>query len=65
MDRQHTGVDEDHHDLEEVARAIRADHEIAWRVLSKLDPRDGLPEGMIDVLIADTVSASGRMDLHT
>jgi len=41
MDRQHTCVDGDHHDLEEVARAIGADHEIARRVLTKLDPRDG------------------------
>ena len=30
-----------------------------------LDPGDGLAEGMIDVLIADTVSTGRRMDLHT
>ena len=65
MDRQHTRVDEDHHHLEEVARAIGANHEISRRVLAELDPGDGLAEGMIDVLIADTVSAGRRMDLHT
>ena len=65
MDRQHTGVDEDHHDLEQVARPIRADHEISRRVLTELDPRDGLVECMIDVIVADTVSTGRRMDLHT
>ena len=65
MDRQHTGVDEDHHHLEQVARPIRADHEISRRVLTELDPRDGLVEGMIDVIVADSVSTGRRMDLHT
>lgn len=65
MDRQHAGVDEDHHDLEEVARAIAADHEIARRVLTKLDPRDGLPGGMLEVLIADTVPASEEWIWYT
>jgi hypothetical protein len=65
MDHEHTCVDEDHHDLKEVASAIGADHEIARRVLAKFDPRDGLPVGVLDVLIADTVPASRRVDLHT
>jgi hypothetical protein len=47
------------------AGAIGADDEIARRVLAKLDPRDGLPVGMLDVLIADTVPASRRVNLHT
>lgn len=65
MDRQHSGVDEDHHHLEQVPHPIRANHEISRRVLTELDLRDGLAEGMIDVLIADAVSTGRRMDLHT
>ncbi|MFZ0377064.1 MAG: hypothetical protein WCD11_18745 [Solirubrobacteraceae bacterium] len=42
MDRQHARVDEDHHDLEEIAGAIGADHEISRWVLTELGPRDGL-----------------------
>jgi hypothetical protein len=55
----------DHHDLEEIAGAIGADHEISRWILTELGPRDGLAEGMIDVVIGDTVSAGRRMDLHT
>lgn len=65
MDRQHTRVDQDHHNLEEVARAIGADHEISRWVLTELDPRDRLAESVIDVLIADTVPTGRRIDLHT
>ena len=65
MDRQHARGDEDHHHLEQIARPIGADHEVARRLLTELHPRDGLAEGMIDVLITDTVSTGRRMDLHT
>ena len=65
MDRQRIRVDEDHDDLEEIARPIRPDHEISRRVLTEFHPRDGPAEGMIDVVIAHTVSTGRRMDLHT
>ena len=51
MDRQHARGDEDHHHLEQIVRPIGADQEVARRLLTELHPRDGLAEGMIDVLI--------------
>ena len=68
MDRQKPVVGEDEHDhLEEVAGVIRTDGELPGRVIVRpeVDDDDCVIRGMADGGVADAMTSSRTMDLHT
>jgi hypothetical protein len=56
VDHQLAGIGRDHDELEQVAGPGGTDHEKARRIVPELDPRDGVPVGMIDVIGVDVPS---------
>jgi len=55
----------DDDELTKVAGSIRADDEVARRVVTQLDPDDRLLVGVFDVGVRNSMTASCVMDLHT
>jgi len=56
MDHQLADVGLDHNQLQKIARPVGANHEVARRVVPKLDPHDRLSVGMVDVFIGHAVA---------
>jgi len=57
VDHEVAEVSPDHDQLEKVAGAVWAHHEVARRIVPELDPHDGPSVGMVDVFAGDAVPA--------
>src|SRR5687768_3335534 len=52
------------HELEQVARAIRAEHEISERFFRNVLDHDRVLQTMLDLALVDPMAATRREDLH-
>lgn len=55
----------EHDQLQQVPRPIRADKQVADRVLGDFFDHCGVADGMVDVGILDPVPSSRRQHIHT
>lgn len=65
MNHEHAILDRQHDQLKVVPGSVGASHEETRRVVTELDPGDGVLVSVADVVIRDLVPACRWMDLHT
>ncbi len=55
-----------HHDqLEQVACPVGAEHQVASRILVDLLDKQSVSQGMLDILVMDTMAERRSQDLHS
>ena len=55
----------EHDNLEQVAGAVRSDHQIAHRIVANLFDDERMPDGVIDVFGVDAVLSRRGEEVHT
>lgn len=64
MDHKHVVLDLYHNQLQQIPGAVGTSDEVPQRILTEFDPGDGVPVGVVDIVVRNLVSASRLMDLN-
>lgn len=65
MNHQFDLVGDQHHQLEEVAGPVSSGEQVTLRVVIELDPGDGVPLRVPNVLVGDLMAPGRSIKFHT